>query len=69
MRGARRDSRAFEQLLDELLATFAAEGINMPRDLLRVKLPAVAWHAVIFDEGGTAPPDATGRRCLGAGGR
>jgi hypothetical protein len=52
-----------------LLATFAAEGINMPRDLLRVKLPAVAWHAVIFDEGGTAPPDATGRRCLGAGGR
>ena len=52
MRGARRDSRAFEQLLDELLATFAAEGINVPRDLLRVKLPAVAWHAVIFDEGG-----------------
>jgi hypothetical protein len=33
VRGARQDSRAFEQLLDDLLATFAAEGINEPRDL------------------------------------
>ncbi len=33
-----------------MLATFAAEGINVPRDLLRAKLAAVAWHAVIFDE-------------------
>ncbi len=43
-------SRAFEQLLDEMLAEFAAEGITVPRELLRAKLAAVAWHAVIFDE-------------------
>jgi hypothetical protein len=46
-------SLAFERLLDEMLATVAAEAIIVSRELLREKLIAACWSrpAVLDDDG------------------
>ena len=45
-------SRAFEQMLDEMLARLATEGVTITREQLRVKVAATFWDrpAVLDDE-------------------
>jgi hypothetical protein len=44
---------AFERTIDELLGKLAAEGITIPREVLRAKLAAAFWTrpAVLDDDG------------------
>ena len=56
-------TRAFEALVDEVLAILAAEGITGPREKLRSKMAAALWHAVTIDEDtGTCVELVTGRK-------
>ena len=45
-------SRAFERMLDEMLARLAVEGIAVPREVLRAKVVAACWSrpAVLDDD-------------------
>lgn len=45
-------SRAFERMLDEMLARLATEGIRISREQLRAKMAAAMWGAVALDEDG-----------------
>jgi hypothetical protein len=45
-------SRALDRLIDEMIATIAAEGIHVPREILRAKVAAALWGSTVLDDDG-----------------